>query len=220
MQVAEEGVLPAAEGVVRHRHGDRHVDADHADVDLELELAGDTAVAGEDRDAVPVRIFVHEPQGLVVGRNAGDAEHRAEDLVLVDVHLRLDVVEQRDAEEEPSAVGRSLAAVSDDGGALVAALVDVRRDLVAMLARDERPHLGIGLHPVADLHLRQALLDRPNELVARVADRNQHRDRHAALARRAVARRDGRVGGHVDIGVGQDDHVILRAAERLHALPM
>ena len=72
-----------------------------------------------------------------------------------------------------------------------------------------------GSHPVADLHLRDPLLDRVDERVGDVADRDDHRDRHAALARRAVAGGDGRVGGHVDVGVGQHDHVVLRAAERL-----
>ena len=185
MQVAEERVLPAAERVVRHRHRNRHVDADHADVDVELELAGDSPVAGKDRDAVAIRILVHEPHGLVVGVDARDAEHRTEDLVLVDVHLRLDVVEQRHAQEEPVAIAvrPDITAVGDHGRALLPALVDVRGDLVAVLAGDERPHLGIRLHAVADLHPRQALLDRVHELVARVANRDQHRHRHAALAR-------------------------------------
>src|SRR4029079_14735787 len=44
------------------------------------------------------------------------------------------------------------------------------------------------------------------------------RDRHATLAGRAVGGADGRVGGQVDVRVGQDDHVVLRPAERLHAL--
>src|SRR5690348_1120445 len=56
--VAEERVLPAAEGVVGDRHRDRHVDADHADLDLELEAPGRAAVAGEDGRAVGVGVGV------------------------------------------------------------------------------------------------------------------------------------------------------------------
>src|ERR1700737_5533274 len=39
VQIAEAGLLPAAEGVVRDRHRDRHVDADHTDIDLGCEIA-------------------------------------------------------------------------------------------------------------------------------------------------------------------------------------
>src|SRR3954453_18623288 len=44
--VAEQGVFPAAEGVEGHRDRDRHVDADHADVDAALEPAGGAAAVG------------------------------------------------------------------------------------------------------------------------------------------------------------------------------
>src|SRR5687768_13198649 len=52
VRVAEQARLPPAEAVVAHRHRDRHVDADHADLDVVLELAGGAAVAREDRGAV------------------------------------------------------------------------------------------------------------------------------------------------------------------------
>src|ERR1700732_1939737 len=38
VEIAEAGLLPAAEGVVGDRHRDRHVDADHADIDLGREI--------------------------------------------------------------------------------------------------------------------------------------------------------------------------------------
>ena len=57
-----------------------------------------------------------------------------------------------------------------------------------------------------------------DERVARVADRDEHGDRHAALSGRAVAGADGGVRRHVDVGVREDDHVVLRPAERLYAL--
>ena len=44
------------------------------------------------------------------------------------------------------------------------------------------------------------------------------RDRHAALAGRAEASVDRRVGGEVEVGVGQHDHVVLRPPEGLDAL--
>ncbi len=51
-----------------------------------------------------------------------------------------------------------------------------------------------------------------------LADRHRDRDRHAALARRAVARADQRVDRLVHVGVGHHHHVVLGAAEALHAL--
>ena len=50
-----------------------------------------------------------------------------------------------------------------------------------------------------------------------VAHRDDRGDRHAALARRAVARADQRVGRELEIGVRQHHRVVLRAAQRLHA---
>ena len=51
-----------------------------------------------------------------------------------------------------------------------------------------------------------------------VADGDGDGDGHAALAGGAVGGADESVGGLVEIGVGHDDHVVLRAAEGLHAL--
>src|SRR5258708_7577247 len=51
VEIAEARLLPAAEGVIRNRNRNRHVDADHADIDLGGEIARGVAVAGEDRNA-------------------------------------------------------------------------------------------------------------------------------------------------------------------------
>ena len=51
-----------------------------------------------------------------------------------------------------------------------------------------------------------------------LADRHRDRHRHAALAGRAVARADQRIDRLVHVGVRHHDHVVLGAAEALHAL--
>ena len=71
---------------------------------------------------------------------------------------------------------------------------------------------------VADQQRAGAVGDPGDELVADRVDGDEHADRHAPLAGAAVAGVDGRVGGEVEVGVGQDDHVVLRAAEGLDAL--
>ena len=98
-----------------------------------------------------------------------------------------------------------------------AADVDVRRDLVAVLPGDERAHVAAA-RAVAGAQRRHALGDLLDELVGDGVDREHDRDRHAALARRAEAGVDGGVGGEVEVGIRQHQHVVLRAAERLHAL--
>src|SRR3569833_2384962 len=104
MGVAEQRRLPAAEGVIGHRHRDRHVHADHADLDLVLEPARGAAVVGEDRGAVPVRVAGDDPHAVVVGGRADDRQHGTEDLVPVAVHFGRDMVEH--GGPEPEAVAR------------------------------------------------------------------------------------------------------------------
>ncbi len=59
-----------------------------------------------------------------------------------------------------------------------------------------------------------------DERVGDSSDRDDGRDGHAALAGRSVAGGHGGIGGHVNVGVGQHDHVILGATEGLNSLPM
>ena len=51
-----------------------------------------------------------------------------------------------------------------------------------------------------------------------LADGHRDRDRHAALAGRAVARADQRIDGLVHVGIRHDDGVVLGAAKALRAL--
>ena len=192
--------------------------ADHAHLHLALEDARGLAARGEDRGAVGVRVGVDELDRVRERVDAHDGQHRAEDLVAVDAHVGRDVVEQRRADQEAVPVALEPAPVDDRVGAGVDALVDVADDPVARLRRDHRAHLRVGLEARADLD-RQRLLAQPlDQRVGGVADRDGDRDRHAALAGRAVARGGQVVGGEVEVGVGQHDGVVLGAAQRLHAL--
>ncbi len=67
-------------------------------LDLVAEIARRIAVAGEDRHAVAELVGVDEiDRALVIG-HAHHAQHRPENLLLVDRHLRRDAVEQRAAD--------------------------------------------------------------------------------------------------------------------------
>jgi len=89
-----------------------------------------------------------------------------------------------------------------------------------VLAGHERPHLDVGLEAVADLDVREPVVDRLDEPIRRISDGHDLGDRHAPFTGRAVRRAHGSIGSHVDVGVREDDHVVLRAAERLDTLPM
>src|SRR3954453_6709106 len=98
--VAESGTLPPAEAVVRYRHRNRHVDADHPDIDPGSELARGMAVASEDRDAIAIFVLRREPDRFFEITRPDDLQYRAENLVLIALHRRLHVVEQRRSDEE------------------------------------------------------------------------------------------------------------------------
>src|SRR5207245_11290559 len=102
VHVAEQALLPAAEAVPGHRHGDRHVDADHAHLYTPRELACHVAVAREARDAVAELVVIDEVDRSLQVMYAHAGEHRAEDLFLVDLHLGRDMVEPRAAHPEPA----------------------------------------------------------------------------------------------------------------------
>src|SRR3546814_9954787 len=80
IDVAETRALPAAEGVVGDRHRDRHVDADHADVDAGGEFARGMAVAREDRDAFAILMARGQRQRFLEILRADHLEDGAENL--------------------------------------------------------------------------------------------------------------------------------------------
>src|ERR1700736_6556467 len=132
VEVAEAGTLPAAEGVIRKWHGNREVDAHHADVDARGEVARRVAVAGEDGDAVAVFVLGGKPQRILVILRPHHREHRPENLLLVDAHGRLDLVKQTAAHEIAVLIALQVeaAAVDRELGALLYAEIDVVFDLV------------------------------------------------------------------------------------------
>src|ERR1700679_324269 len=81
--VAEDRTLPAAEAMKRHRHRDRHVDADHAGLHRTIEGTGRAAVTREDRRAVAELVIIDELQCFFERLDAHDAEHGSEDLLAI-----------------------------------------------------------------------------------------------------------------------------------------
>ena len=186
--VAEQGRLPAAERVVGDRHRDRDVDPDHADLDVELELAGCAAVAREDRGAVAVRVVVDR------ARSPRRRSRRAST-------PRPGRRSRRGSRPCPARRRRSATAPRKKPSprtrrgrrrrrSRLRRRADRRSD--ATLSRcsrgDERAHLGRRRRvPSPTFTFGIRCLDRLDQLVGDTADGDEHRDRHAALAGRAVA---------------------------------
>src|SRR3546814_16183650 len=99
IDVAETRALPAAEGVVGDRHRDRHVDADHADVDAGGEFARGMAVARENRDAVAILMARGQRQRFLEILRADNLEDRAENILLVCTHPGRAAIEKRRTDE-------------------------------------------------------------------------------------------------------------------------
>src|SRR6478672_7146819 len=221
--VAEGRALPAAEGVIGDRHGDRDVDPDHADFDAGGEVAGRAAVLGEDGDAVAVLVLAGKRQGFLEAGGADDLQHGTEDLFLVGLHLGRDVVEQRRADEIAVLVALQgeVAAVDDQFGAVLDALFDPAGDLGAMLGGDHGAVVGAGVGRDADPHGRD-LGDHPlaQFVGGLLADGHDDRQGHAAFAGRAVGRAGQVLDDLIHVGVGQDDAVVLGAAHGLDAFPV
>ena len=110
------------------------------------------------------------------------------------------------------------AAVDHEVGPRLLAEVDVAGHAVEVLAGDEGAHLDPLAVAGADPHRGGAVADARDDGVARLAHRHHRRDRHAALAGRAVGGADEGVGGGVEVGVGQHHRVVLGPAEGLHPL--
>ena len=220
MQIPEQRVLPAAEGVPRHRHGDRHVHADHPHRDLALERARGRTVLGEDRGAVAVRVRVDDLDGLLEGVHPQHHEHRTEDLLLVSGHLVADLVDDRGSHEEAILVAgdHEIAPVQDESRAVLLRLGDDACDALLGLRGDDRAHVRALLHAVAHSDALAQGLDPCDHLVSGVADRHGHGDGHAALAGGAERGRVEVLRGAVHVCVGHDDRVVLGTAQGLHAL--
>ena len=214
VDVAKGRPLPATEGVIGERHGDRHIDADHADLHAGGEFARRIAVAREDGHTVSILMFRRQRHRFLEIVRANDLQHGAEDFVLIGRHVRLDAVEQRTAEIIAVLVTLHLeaAAIDDKLRAFLHALVDIIHHLLAMRGGDERAVRSFGIVGRADLERLDTRLEPVHQRIGDLAcDGNRNR--------RTVARADQFIRHLIEIGVGHDDGVVLGSTHGLHALP-
>src|SRR5438552_2129398 len=149
VQIAEKRIAPAAEGVKRHGHRNRHVDSHHADFDILLKPSCRIARASEKRGAIGVGIGVDHRDRIIQRIRAHHNQHRAEYLLAVNRHLRGRVIEQRRSDKEPGIMARDRrrSAVDDQRCAFRDAPVDAPNDTVLRGAGNDRTHFRFGSIP-------------------------------------------------------------------------
>ena len=148
-----------------------------------------------------------------------DDQDRAEDLFAVDAQVAIHIVD--DGGGQPEAVrvfltlGAVAAAIEDDVRTLRLGLVDPLRNALLGGTGDDRAHFGGRVGAGANDDLLGASLDRGHQLLL-----DDHRQSHAALAGRAEGSGADVLRGKLDVRVGHDDRMVVRAAQSLDALAM
>src|SRR5580704_6201150 len=219
--IAEERAFPSTKTVKRHRHGDRNVDAHHAHLYLVGERTRRIAVSGEEANTVAEFVIIHQVQCFLKAWDAQHPKHRAKNLFAINAHFRGHVIEQAGRDKEALALRQRVPRVfiDEECCSFFDAQFDITGDLVAVYARNQWAHFRARLRAIGDLEARDALFHaREQGLGGAIADRNGHRDRHAALARGTEGRARERVGRLVHVRIRHHDHVVLRPAQRLYAL--
>src|SRR5437016_7947159 len=130
-----------------HGNRNRHVDADHADLDLMGELACGIAVACKDCCTVAELVFIDPPGCGRIVRSTRNAQHGAEDLLFVDPHTGVNVIKQRSTDEIAILIplAAEIAAVDDESRAFGDTRVHIAAQSVEMLLCDEGSHFGFGV---------------------------------------------------------------------------
>src|SRR5205809_3393668 len=116
-------------------------------------------VGGEDAGAEAIRRVVGDADRFVLVGERDGRQHRPEDLLAGDLHLVVDVGEQRGVDEVPGGqVARGPVAAGDETRPLLLAALDVAHDLFELARVDDRPRGDLGIERVAECdHARQPL---------------------------------------------------------------
>jgi hypothetical protein len=220
VEIAEAGPLPATKCMVGERHGNSEVYAHHPHLHTVHEVAGSVAVARKDRDPISIFVFRRQTHRFFIVLRPYHREDRPEDFLLVDAHVRLDLVEQATPHEISVLVPLQFEAATIDHklGAFLHAQVDIILHLIQMRPRDQRSIIGLRVVRRTNFQAfdsRNQFFDK--NVSCFFADGNCDRNRHAALAGGAIACTDQSIDGLVDIGIGHHNHMVLRTAEALNA---
>ena len=214
VEVAEEAVLPSAEGEVGHGRGDSDVDADVSGGRFVTETAGGGTAGGEQRRLVTVDAAFEKGQGFVHVIGVHEAKNRAEDFGVGEIAGGGDVVENRRLHEVAVVVisDAGVTSVEENFCALLLAEADQRFDSLFALRRDHRAHLHVFIEAVAGFEFRRGVGDGVAKSLLRFADGDRDGDGEAALAGAAEGAVADDLRGHGHVGIGEHDNMIFGSA--------
>lgn len=199
---ADAGLLVTTEGelVVEHVVA---VDPDGTGSERVGDAEGGVEVLGVDGGGKTVRGVVSELDDILLILELGDGTDGAEDLLLHDLHVGLDVGEDGGL-DEVTLVAETLT-TRLDGGTFVLAGLDVAHDTVVLELRNLRTLEGLLVEGVANLVLLSALLEGLEELVVDGLLDKDTGTGAAALAVVVVDTEVDPVDSLLDVGVFEDN---------------
>eukprot|EP00760_Papus_ankaliazontas_P027766 PhM_4_TR3439/c0_g1_i2/m.94172 len=204
---AVAGHLEAAEGL-RRVEGVVRVHPDGAGLDARGVLEGRREVLREDAGGESVVGLVGALDGLVEAVELHHGGDRAEDLLLGDGHVVIDVCKDRGADEVAGAVDSGAAGL--DVGTLTLSDLDVAHDAAVLLIAD----LGAHAHVLETIALSASLRGGGELLHEHVVDALVHEDTARRRADLTLVEKDAhlrRSNCVVDVSIGTDDKGRLAA---------
>src|ERR1700722_9430711 len=153
VEIAEEAVLPSAEGEIGHGCGDSDVDPNITGGSFVAETPRSRATRGEQRRLVAVGAALEEREGFVHVIGMDETQYRTEDFRVGEIAARRNIVQNCGVYKVSGLVLRDLrvAAVEQNLRALLFAKPDQRFHALFALPRYDRAHLDIFIKAIADL---------------------------------------------------------------------
>jgi len=184
MEIAEETVLPSAEGKVGHGRRDSDVDTDVAGGSFVAEAARRRSARRKKRCLIAVDALLEKGESFVHAVGVNETEHGTEDFRVGEIAGRRNVVENRWVHEVAGFIFRNfrVAAVEQNLRTLLFAEPDERFDTLFALLRDYWAHLHIFIETVPNFKLGGGVGNGIAESFLRFADCDRDRDGEAALA--------------------------------------
>ena len=220
VEVAEETVLPTAEGEECHRGSDTDVNADVSDLCLITELSGGCAATCKETCHIPVTPTVDERDRIVDSVNMNESENRSEDFSAGNIALRIEVTENRWTDEVSIfAPGDTrIPTINKKPRTFISTRLNQPLNSGLAFGGDDGSHLGSVFQSVPDDAVSGGVSDgfcEPTLCVTNGEGKGGGKTTLPSTPKRTLRRG---VNSELRIGIGKNDERIFRTALALDAL--